>query len=208
MQVEISCETIGRLARLNRTLPAGEDRSWLRSIFVEVRNGFAFAGATNAIFAAVESVGKTSSPDGFVVIRHDGVFLDAAEQSDPEVKCTISEWAEMRFCTLVAPNGYHTTADAALRDPDAVNTLKDWRKWFPDELPEVSGRPMFIDVDGLDALVQSSPSGRVVFPRVIDADLPVVVRDTMSAHWVGVFFARPNSGIFLKGSSLPDWLVK
>lgn len=201
MQIEVPAEVIMRLSGLVNQLPMNEKRDWLSSLFFEARGGHLFAGATNAMFAAIEYVGVTDSPDGFVVVSRDAFPLFEAETI-----FTVAEWSVMNWCAVTANNGFALSSDAAIRSPDALATLRNWRSWFPQEPATKPGRPMFIDVDGLKALVRSSPSGRVVFPLVIDADQPILVRDTMSERWIGVFFARPNSGLFLKGAQLPEWM--
>ena len=209
MQIEIPCEVIGRLSQVNHVLPQNENRKWLSSIFVErTSSGHVFVGATNAQFAAIEMIGIQRGEVGFVVLKRDDVWLDAARNSDPDVKCNVNEWSEMNFCTLTAPNGYSTTGDAAIRDPEAIATLKKWRDWLPEALPSETGRSMFIDIDGLQSLVNSSPSGCVVFPQIIDSSKPIIVRDVYSPDWLGVFYAQPANGLFLKGAQLPDWVKK
>lgn len=201
MQIEVPAEIVMRLSALVNVLPSNEKREWLRSLFFEVRAGHLYAGATNALFAAIEYVGVTPSPDGFVVISRDTFPL-----FEPETVFNISEWSEMNWCGVSANNGYTAPNDSAIRNPDVIATLRNWRTWFPDALSERATRPMFLDVDGMKSLVKSSPSGRVVFPLIVDAERPVVVRDTMSERWVGVFFARPNNGLFLKGAQIPEWV--
>lgn len=201
MEISLSGEIVRRLIRLNSILPRGEDRSWIKSIFFEVRNGYAFVGATNALFAAVQNLGHTGGTDGFVAVRHDA-FPNVI---DPDVTFKINDVPALKWASVSAP-GYASATDAAIRDPEALGILTDWRKWFPREAATVANKPMLVDVDGLQGLVQSSPSGRVVFPMIVDSERPVIIRDATSADWVGVFYSRPESGLFLRGATLPDWV--
>ncbi|NUM72788.1 hypothetical protein HUU40_00360 [candidate division KSB1 bacterium] len=204
MQIEVSCETIGRLSRINATLPANEPREWLRSFFVERRNGHGYVGATNSIFAAVQYLGPSEGENGFVLIRHGALPLRAWAECEPETKCTINEISALNYCGIIAPGSYSSSSDVAIRDVEPVNTLKNWREWAPRSAPP-AGRAMFLDVDGLGALIGSSPSGRVIFPKQIDAELPVIVRDVTNPDWLGMFLARASNGLFIDGATRPDW---
>lgn len=201
MQIEVSCEVIGRLTRINRKLPENEPREWLRSFFVERRNGHAFVGATNAIFAAIQYLGPSVGDNGFVVIRHGGLPLNAWAECEPETKCTVNEMPLLNYCAV---SGNNAMCDAAIRDTEAIGTLRNWREWMP-KTTQQTGRAMFLDVDGMAALVGASPSGRVVFPKMIDSEVPVIVRDVAEPHWIGVFLARAANGLFLDGAQRPDW---
>lgn len=202
MEIEISCDVVARLQRVNYSVPRDEPRQWLRSVFIERHAGHAFAGATNSRFAAIQYLGASAGDDGFTVLRHQGLI-----SADPETKMKVSDFPAFGFCTVT---GLDVTSgeDQAFRDVDAIQTLRDWRKWFPETAsPAQPGRAMFIDLDGLTGLITSSPSGRVTFPKVIDADRPIVIRDVTDPNWIGVFFARPDTGRFAQGAALPDWIV-
>lgn len=201
MQISLSGDIIRRFVRLNSILPRGEDRSWLKSIFIEVRGGYLRVGATNALFAALELVGHVDTDDGFAIIRHDAF----PPIIDPELPYTISDLPALKWASVNA-DGWTAPGDAAVRDPEAVGILSGWRNWFPREVATTANKPMLVDVDGLQGLVQSSPSGRVVFPLVVDSERPVIIRDATSANWVGLFYSRPESGLFLRGATLPDWV--
>lgn len=200
MEIDVSQEIIGRISRVNSFLPAHEKRTWLRSFFVERSGGHAYIGATNAVFGALQYLGISPGADGFVVIDSKVLPLRAWAEADPDQKCKISEFSALSFCTMTGVQG-----DAAVRNPEAVATLRNWRNWIP-EPSSAPGRAMFTDVDGLAALVASSPSGSVVFPKVIDSEKPVILRDMASPDWLGVFMARPSNGLFMDGATRPDWV--
>lgn len=209
MEILLPCGVVERLSRLNRTLPASESREWLKSLFVECRSGHMIVGSTNSMFAAIEYAGVTSNPDSFIVVKHDPQVLDGVIWCNPEDKIKIEDWPELNFCSVTPPfYGYKSTCDAAIRDPEAIRLLRGWRDWLPDEIPAKPGRSMFLNVDSMAALCASSPSGRVVFPHFIDANQAIIVRDVTSPNWLGCFLAKPESGIFLDGATMPEWVVK
>ena len=202
MQLTIPSNSFSRISNVSRDLPFNEDRDWLRSVFIEVKNGHAWIGATNSIFAAIEYLGPRESENGFLVVHVDHALEDTSEGAT----LTVNEWAGMNFCSISATNGYVTNGDVAIRDPEVIGTFRNWRNWLPDETPAEPGRAMFLDAEGMHALIQSSPSRCVTFPKFINANKAVLVRDTTEAHWLGVFLARPKNGFFLDGATLPDWI--
>ena len=193
--MDFSGETIRRLMRLSANLPMGETREWLRSVFVERRGGHAFAGSTNAQFAAIEYAGPSVGPDCFAVLHYNAFGADAE-------RFVIEDTPALGWTTI---NGIGSMT-AAIRDPEAVKTLQGWRNWFPRKVPGSPGRAMFLQVDGFAALLASSPSGCVTFPKVIDAVNPIIVRDVIASNWIGVFFAQPDNGQFVDGATLPEWV--
>ena len=82
--------------------------------------------------------------------------------------------------------------------------LDNWREWF--RLSEESQGFMFANLEQLETLWKSSPSGNIVFPEVINASEPVIVRDVTDANWVGVFIPSLESKATLKPATLPEWL--
>lgn len=189
MQIEISGSVLKRLSNVGQNVPQNEPRAWLRSVFVERRAGHAWAGSTDSHFAAVEYLGVSPGDDGFIV-------LDCAGWIGwPDAPVSIIDMPELNWCSV-----------AVIRDPEAIATLQNWRNWFPTEAPTQPGKPMYLDVDGMASLVASSPSGRVVFPKIIDASIPVFVSDVNDPNWRGVFFAQGAKGVFINGATLPKWI--
>ena len=189
MQITVNTEILTRLARVSVELAPTDERNWLRSVFVERRNGHAFAGATNSIFAAMQYLGVSPGDDGFVVV--------------PTNRIEKTENTEISAFPLV--NWFTVNGNQFQPENEAFETLSRWRNWFPSEEATQPGKSMFIDVDGLQSLVSSSPSGNVVFPRIIDSEKPIIVRDCADSNWIGLFLARPSNGLFLDGATRPEW---
>lgn len=57
-------------------------------------------------------------------------------------------------------------------------------------------------------LAATSPSGSVVFERVINTARPTLLRDINSPDWVGFFHPRFNDGIYHPPAAVPDWLAR
>jgi hypothetical protein len=67
-----------------------------------------------------------------------------------------------------------------------------WPRWreIVAKCAEPAKKPsggMFWDAVGINKLVSSSPSGKVVFEEAIDTGRPTLVRDVTDYHWLGVF---------------------
>ena len=205
MEIEIPCEIVGRLTHVSETLAQSEKREWLRSVFVERADNHAFIGATNSQFAAIHYLGPNKGDDGFTIVRNSELMLDAARNPDSLAIWKISDWPMMNFGSVKTPFG-ESSVDPIIRDLEAISTLRKWRNWFPNPQPSETGRPMFLDVDGLQNLVESSPSGAIIMPKIIDAAKPIIIRDRYEPNWLGVFFAQPEGGIFINGAEMPDWV--
>lgn len=191
MEIQISCDVIRRISRVSRVLPFDEKRNWLRSIFIERRNDHAWIGATNSYFAAIEYLGNDAGENGFAVLSVDSF----PEEMNPDESCNIKHFPLLNWCS-----------HPMVTEPEANETLSNWRKWISPE-PSEPGRAMFVDTIGLYALAMSSPSGRVTFPRAIDAEKSIIVRDVASPDWLGVFLARPQNGLFRDGAIRPKWSI-
>lgn len=206
MDAQLPCRIFSRMSRVSKSLPETERRDWLRSVFVERKNDHVWIGATDATFAAIYYVGPSHGEDGFVLIRNDDVLLNRLAQFDVDAKFRVIDTPFLNWCGLTTPDGYAPSHDVAIRDMTAISTLNKWREWLPDTLPEEPGRAMYIECDRLLKLVECCPSGQIVFPKIIDANSPIIVRDHYDPSWLGVFLARPHDGLHVKGAQIPDWI--
>lgn len=202
MQIQIPCETIQRIARIINVIPPDENREWLRSVFIERKRDHVWIGATNATFAAIQYMGVIPGNDGIIAIKGEALPLLPSR----DAHCTINDMAGLDWCMISTTDGFSYGGDAAMRLPEGIETFKAWRDWIGPEAT-ATGRAMFINTDGLAALANSSPSGRVVFPRIIDAEKPVIIRDIADPDWLGIFVARPSNGLFFDGATRPNWVA-
>ena len=58
----------------------------------------------------------------------------------------------------------------------------------------------------IETLWRVSPTGELVFPEVIDANKPVIVRDVNDDNWIGVFIPSIEGKRIVKPATLPEWL--
>lgn len=184
-----------------------DPRRWMHSVYVESRGGHAWAVATNSHFAAIEYLGITESQPGAVIIPLSDELLSVVQIATmTNERISLNNTPALRFCSLSVGRFWTLQGNAAIY-PDEATAFETWREWLPSaDDHKTTGRPMFVKADQLAILAQSAPSGVFVFPRHIDAEKAVIVRDVANANWLGVFYAQPKNGVFLNGAELPDWV--
>lgn len=211
MNVQISCELYARLSAIPLLLNPTDDRKYLKSLYIERRNGKLYAVATNVKIAAIEHLGQSEGPDECTAIVIDPVLI-AQCQKEISFNSSLSIVANplLHFTSIKTTFGYNHPGNAMVQLPEVKNELAGWRNWFPDSIPKKSNGAMFWTAALVHALATASPTGGLRFPEHIDKTCPVVVRDQESANWVGLFIPRPISDsedpVAVEPASIPDWL--
>lgn len=217
MQFTIPCETFARLSYAALLNPKPE-YDHINCIRIENINGDSYAIATNSMIAAVQYLGKTDSAENggvCVMIIPELVQQCISEQSfDSVLTIDAMETEFYSFASAKTTFGYihpHNVgwfpADHLYKRP--WNTLGSWRIMLPegDKLPKKSKGFLFMDTEQITNLGKTSPSGRIVFPEIIDSSFPVLVRDSIDPSWVGIFLPRDaGSQSSLSPATYPDWL--
>lgn len=114
---------------------------------------------------------------------------------------TFETLPELAIGTITATSGQN--CDNVIVWPDE-SPLDNWREWFA--VSEESSGFMYCDLAQIKALWETSPTGEIVFPEVINAIEPVIVQDVNSVDWVGVFIPAISGKKVLKPATLPEWL--
>ena len=114
---------------------------------------------------------------------------------------TFETLPELAIGTITATSGQN--CDNVIVWPDE-SPLDNWRDWFA--VSEESSGFMYCDLAQIKALWETSPTGEIVFPKVINAIEPVIVQDVNSVDWVGVFIPAISGKKVLKPATLPEWL--
>lgn len=214
MQVTLPCEVYARLASVALTIKPTENRAYLRSIYLERSKGNLIAVVTNVNVAAIENLGPCTFPDG---INHCAVAVDQAIID----QCNIEKaFGGVMTFTINTALGY-TSANSGLGWKFQGNAhvtlpkkceLTQWRTWFPDTEPTEQYGALFSGLSRLEILARSAPTGMVVFPKIIDARVPVVLNDVNDERWIGMFL--PSSldtetgeiTVYSIGAKYPGWL--
>lgn len=183
-QFNIPAATLRRLsAVLNARNPSAPED--LGAIRVEHTNGVTIALATNHEIAVFEYLGTTTESDAVIHLNMSAI------NTDHDLAVTVIPEAY-----IVMPE------DAVLWGP--FKALAGWRKWLPRQPVEQKGF-MYWDLFQVQTLLEASPSGQLVFPEVIDASKPVVIRDRFSDAWFAVFIPQLADGV-VKAAELPEWV--
>lgn len=210
MEFLIKCDVFKRLAAITKhfeTTTDEETRQVLSCVRLEYKDGRYCAVATNQRIAAIQYLGETDQPDGAAHIINDDTIL---KQCDVEMQYDssfhITALPEFAVTTVRSLMGWEFTGNAGIFP---TNTPMDtWRKWFPDS-PVTKGRGvMYWNADQIAALAATAPSGKLYFPRHIDIDKPVIIRDLLDDSWCGLFMPKPHATEKQvdEQAELPKWL--
>lgn len=211
MNFTISAEIYVRLANVIKLMPENVteiERTILKCVRLENKNGHSFAVATNRRIAAIYYLGTTQNPDGVVHLIFDKELIKAAEKEKVYNSIIdVLSIPELKMGTAKTLFGYSFPGNAAIY-PDKT-PLDKWREWVPDEQPTATIGAMSWTAEYLVMLNAASPSGVVCFPEFIDANKPVVLRDFENANWVGLFMpnrADENGKPYtVDPATLPSW---
>lgn len=210
MKITISCATFARIAQITGFFDLSTDpeiSKQLSCVRIEVKDGHAFAISTNQKIAAIEYIGATEEKDCAFHIKADKQLIDQCVKEIPfDSFLNIIYIPEILMATISTMLGYNYAGNAADEIMPEASLLKNWRTWFPDEMPKKSHGFLYFDTDHLKTLCQSSPSGQIIFPEIINTDFPIVLRDKQNPNWCGLFFGKDAELSDLKGATMPEWL--
>lgn len=188
-----------------------EVKSQLQTVRLENKNGKCLAIATNVKIAVAEYIGPTTEPDSVCHVKLKDELMDYVRllqgRNEMVVFTTIPE---IGMSTAQVGTGGGFIGDVCYWFDSTP--LNDWNSWFV-EPPKQSSGIMCWDVFHVEALLQASPSGKVVFPEFINADRPVLLRDRYESQtWYGVFLPSdkltPDLRHEVQNCYMPDWLKK
>ena len=211
MKFQIKCATFVRLASVcgffEPTTPQ-EVRDRLNTIRLEIVNGKILAIVTNQKIGAVEWVGLAQPGENGVahVVLDPILIAQCKAEAFLDGVLTITTIPEIAVASATTSSGWTFSGNACQWGEH--EDLDDWRSWAPDDMPGKSQYVMAWNLYQVQALMECSPTGKVLFPRHIDASKPIVIRDEGNEGWVGLFMAKlvsNNSDMPKIGAELPDW---
>jgi hypothetical protein len=185
-----------------------ETKAKINAIRLENKNGRSVAVATNQKVASIENLGPTQAPNGVCHLKVNKDMIEAAKNAKDKlifIVVTVIPEIALSSCEI---NGKHFHDVALWLDS---TPLDQWRSWVVPP-PSASSGIMCWDIIHLETLLQSSPSGKVVFPEFIDATKPVTIRDRHKhGEWIGVFLPhdRDLAGLIvdeIKSLKIPSWI--
>lgn len=201
MEITISCEVFARLANLAKLNQNG----YLRSIWLENNNGKVIAVATDRKIMAVEFLGEVAGVDFSMNAVVDDALVSQCEiEKSIGSKITFSHNPTLNYTTATTTLGYTFPGNASVIASDE-NMIARWRSCLPDKIPAISTGGMFTKMERLAILAKTAPSGVVIFPEIIDVDVPVIVNDVHDPNWFGVFISKPEGVETPDAVTLPGW---
>lgn len=210
MNFNIPCETYIRLSHVAKN----GDADFHNCLYVCQRDNVRMLIVTNRKIAAFEFLGKFDGPDFETWVSFDPVLLNQANiEKLASGHIFFVNVPDLKFVSAKTTMGYTHPGNVAF----AIDTFQnarskwhEWRSWLPDDEPVQHVGSMFMNADHIANLGYSSPSGRLVFPEIIDNRKPVVVRDILSENWFGLFMANRlddnNVVQETEPAVLPDWV--
>ena len=198
MKFPIPSETFVRMANA-AARPTDDLRPHLACVRLEYRDGKYFCVASTSWVIAVEYLGDTTEPNGFVnVPTHTGLLDNMRVETGLNVE--FDWWSEFNVLTCAT---YPTITLEAVPDTEPMFTR--WPSIFPATLPRVDNGFLFIQAEYFQRLADASPSGKLCFPEVIDSRDVVIVRDKDDPNWVGAF-APVDKLKQARPALRPEWL--
>jgi hypothetical protein len=209
MKFDIKCATFVRLASIcnffEPTTPE-ELRKELRTVRLEAANGKIFAIATNQKIAAAELVGFEHTGQNGVahVVLDPAIINQCKAESFMDGYLTINTIPEIATAMANTTSGWSFQGNPCYWFDETI--LDEWRTWAPDNVAKKSENIMAWNLYHVQALLESSPTGKVYFPKYIDASEPIILRDQGDPNWVGLFIPQKSKTEPQKvAAELPDW---
>lgn len=210
MNFELSAEIYVRLANVTRRMPENvpdEETPLLRTVRLERTNGHEYALSSNRKIMAIYYMGKTNQPDGVAhVIVNNAIIEQCEKEKAYGSKLNITAIPEIQTASLKTTLGYIYPGNAAIFP--VKSPLDRWKLLLKDDVKEPRGA-MSWHLDDMIVLNASSPSGIVRFPDIIDATMPVVLRDLKDDNWMALFMSSrvddDGNSYTVEPAKLPAW---
>jgi len=207
MKFEISCSTFVRLANAAMRPEREVKLAWQPSMMcvrIEHRNGQTFGVATDSFAVAAELLGETTEPNGFVHITIDDKMLNACsaaiENDGVLTVVLVDKWA----VATIAETSFMYPGNASIGSDDWP---KDWRVMLIDVDAERNRGALAVNGSTFSRLVAASPSGIVVFSKIIDTERYLILNDAYDPDWIGIFRCTvdDNDERPFKHATVRDW---
>lgn len=170
------------------------NRPHLYCVRLEYRAGKYYVITSNSWVMAVQYLGEVTSPDAAVNVAVNADWL-----------AWYGSRENLRFNWYP---GLALVCDGDVSCPFTPDNEPKFAKWpdlFPDALPRVDKGFLYFQAEYFQQLADTSPSGHLCFPEVIDNTQSVICRDSNDPTWIGLFVASDRSKIS-KPATLPEWL--
>lgn len=194
--MHIPCEVIARLSHLRHCEKYPD--------FDAIRLERGKVIATNGKLLAVENVPSLDLSEPVHLVLDDALIK----------QCEVEAKASGRLDLIVTMGMVMCKSTFGYQAPIQTFTgpTPNWDRWREviadaQKQSDVPGGVMVWDAQDIYDLARSSPSGRVEFPKVIDASKRcIVIRDSASHDWCGFFVPTITDGKHYSGAVVPGWV--
>lgn len=201
MKVTIKAEILQRFATLYKSLePKVNDE--IKCLRLELSTGKIILIGCNQYVACAELIAESNLPDEVCYIKVTEELTDYIRQ---EVE--IGGYFEIETIPELAIASIKDSKNSTYNNVmiwSKNKTYDNWRKWF--STSDESKGFMYCTLYQVQTLFETSPTGEVVFPEILNNNEPVIIRDVNSDKWVGTFIPTYDGRKVLKPAKLPEWL--
>lgn len=208
MKFTVKCATFCRLAGILNYFDPSVDpeiKQHLSCVRLENKNGKAFIISSNQKIAAVEYIGDTTESDGYADVCIDPILVKQCESETVfNSSLEITTVPQLKMGSAKTMCGFVYSGNACIYNENSI--LDKWRTWIPKAPLKKSEGALYLNLNYVQSLLLSSPSGKVIFPSHIDTNQPIVLRDRESENWVGLLMGKPHpSESQAIPATLPKW---
>lgn len=169
---------------------------------IEISGQHIYLIGSNNTIACVQYIGDTDQSEDSCYINVDDKFTEIVNnEAKIGGSLTFETLPELAMGSVVDTLGEVYTN--LISWPDESD-LDNWKNWF--KLSTEQNGFLYCDLLDIETLWRVSPTGELVFPEIINADEPVIVRDVNDDNWVGAFIPTLADDRVLKPATLPEWL--
>lgn len=186
MEISFPCEPFARLTSVLKYMPSDASK-WFNSVRLE--DGMMIA--SNRQFIVVERVFGMQIPRPIHIVADPKLIEQCRTEGKFESKCHVVVNDMMKFASLKTTLGYMHAGNAALWI-DFPNDMDRWKSLLPEKLADKTNGGMYLDTEQVSYLIESSPTGKIVFPEMIDVTTPCIVRDINDDRWFAMFIPKPH----------------
>lgn len=197
MKITIPTDTFYRLSKAAVSYGA-EIRPHLACVRLEIKDGAIYAVASTSWIMAIEHVGITDQPDEHINIATSPMVMRAIEAAED---VTFESWPSAGIATMSL---YNATIGAVETMPDIEPMFTRWFDFVAKASTKDKGF-IYIEADKFRALIDSSPSGHIVFPAFIDNSRVIYLRDRYDENWLGLFLSGDKDKE-AQPATIPEWL--
>lgn len=200
-KISVPSKTLQRFIKLYESLDPKAPET-LKCLRIEIINGKIILIGCNQYVACAELIDNTKESDAVIHVKVNSKFIESVNK-----EVNINGMFNFETIPEIALGNISTTDGENHNDfivwPDE-SPLDNWRKWF--SISDESAGTMFCNLYQIETLFNTSPTGEITFPTVINCSEPVIVRDINNSNWIGAFIPAFDGKKIIKPAELPEWL--